>query len=372
MPQPLRVLSVVGARPNFMKIAPIVRQLQAADGAFASTIVHTGQHYDDRLSRVFFDELGIPAPDVNLNVGSGSHAQQTAGVMAAFEPVLMDVDPDIVVVVGDVNSTLACALVASKLQRRVAHVEAGLRSFDRTMPEEINRLLTDQISDLLFTTEPAAEDNLRREGIDPAKIHFVGNVMIDTLLSHRAHARDLDVPARFGVAARGYALLTLHRPSNVDDLATFEGLIEGIATIAREIPVIFPAHPRTRPAIARSSRANALVDEGVLKIVDPLGYVEFLGLMDGSRIVFTDSGGIQEETTILGVPCLTLRENTERPVTVTHGTNRIVGNDPARIVEAWRTAAAPGEGTNTPPLWDGRAAERIVDVLRSIPPRSTF
>ena len=366
MPQTLRVMSIVGARPNFMKIAPIVAQLKAAPDVFTSILVHTGQHYDEKLSKVFFDELGIPHTDFNLNVGSASHAQQTAAIMAAFEPVVIDHPPDVLIVVGDVNSTLACALVASKLGIAVAHVEAGLRSFDRTMPEEINRLLTDQISDLLFTSEPGAADNLHREGIDASKIHFVGNVMIDTLLTHRAAARRQEVPARFDVTARRYGLLTLHRPSNVDDPATFERIIEAVATISRDVPVIFPVHPRTRPVLARSVRASTLVADGVLRPVDPLGYVDFLGLMEASRIVLTDSGGIQEETTILGVPCLTLRENTERPATITHGTNQIVGTDPARVIDAWRRAEAGAIEHRVPPLWDGQAARRIVDVLRQL------
>ena len=332
MPQPLRVMSIVGARPNFMKIAPIVAQLKNAPDVFSSVLVHTGQHYDEKLSKVFFDELGITLPDFNLNVGSGSHAQQTAAIMAAFEPVLLQNPPDVLIVVGDVNSTIACALVASKLGVAVAHVEAGLRSFDRSMPEEINRLLTDQISDYLFTSEPGAAENLQREGVEAGKIHFVGNVMIDTLLSHRAAARELNVPARFDVAPRHYGLLTLHRPSNVDDLVTFERVIEAVGILSREMPIIFPVHPRTRPMLARSAAASALVANGSLRPVDPLGYVDFLGLMEGSRVVLTDSGGIQEETTILGVPCLTLRENTERPVTLTHGTNQIVGTDPERVV----------------------------------------
>jgi UDP-N-acetylglucosamine 2-epimerase (non-hydrolysing) len=348
-----------------MKIAPIVAALQRFPAAFTPVIVHTGQHYDEKLSRVFFEELGIPRPDVNLEVGSGSHAQQTAAIMTAFEPVLLAQRADMVVVVGDVNSTIACALVASKLGVRVAHVEAGLRSFDRTMPEEINRVLTDQISDLLFTTEAVAEANLRREGVDPSKVHFVGNVMIDTLLTHRERARALDVQARFGVSRRGYGLLTLHRPSNVDDPAVFERLIEGVGTIAADVPIVFPVHPRTRPVVERSPAAARLVQQERLRLVDPLGYLEFLGLMDSSRVVLTDSGGVQEETTILGVPCLTLRENTERPVTISDGTNRLVGTDPARIVGAWRSVSAASMTPKTPPLWDGRAAERIVDVLRN-------
>ena len=359
-------MSIVGARPNFMKIAPIVAQLKAAPDLFTSVLVHTGQHYDEKLSKVFFDELGIPHPDFNLNVGSGSHAQQTAAIMAAFEPVLLQHPPDVLIVVGDVNSTIACALVASKLGIAVAHVEAGLRSFDRSMPEEINRLLTDQISDFLFTSEPGAAENLQREGVDATKIHFVGNVMIDTLLAHRARAREQNVPARFDVTPRHYGLLTLHRPSNVDDPVTFERVIEAVATLSREMPFIFPVHPRTRPMLAQSARASALVADGSLRPVDPLGYVDFLGLMDGSRVVLTDSGGIQEETTILGVPCLTLRENTERPVTLTHGTNALVGTDPGRVVEAWQRAKADARGRRIPPLWDGQAARRIVEVLRQL------
>ena len=357
-------MSIVGARPNFMKIAPIVAQLRAAGNGIDSVLVHTGQHYDEKLSQVFFDELAIPHPDVNLNVGSGSHAQQTAAIIAAFEPVLLDIRPDILVVVGDVNSTLACALVATKLGVRVAHVEAGLRSFDRTMPEEINRLLTDQISDLLFTSEPGAEDNLRREGIDAAKIHFVGNVMIDTLLAHRERARALKVPERFGVTRREYGLLTLHRPSNVDDETTFERLMGAIETISRDVPFIFPVHPRTRPMIQRSAIASRMVAGGALRPIDPLGYLDFLGLMESSRVLLTDSGGVQEETTILGVPCLTLRENTERPVTITHGTNQLVGTDPERIRGAWQRVQTASAEHRVPPLWDGRTAERIFEVLR--------
>jgi UDP-N-acetylglucosamine 2-epimerase (non-hydrolysing) len=347
-----------------MKLAPIEAQLRKANDVFASTIVHTGQHYDDKLSRVFFDELGIPEPDVNLNVGAGSHAQQTAAIMAAFEPVLKAQQAALVLVVGDVNSTIACALVATKLGVPVAHVEAGLRSFDRTMPEEINRLLTDQISDLLFTTEASAEHNLRREGIEPSKIHFVGNVMIDTLLSHRERARGMNVPAKFGMDHGEYGLLTLHRPSNVDEASVFDRLMRGVGAICSEIPIVFPVHPRTRPTVARSALAQQFVKDGRLRLVDPLGYLDFLGLMDRSRLVLTDSGGVQEETTILGVPCLTLRENTERPITVTHGTNRLVGTDPDRIIEGWRQHGTMLPPQSAPPLWDGKAASRIVDVLR--------
>jgi len=363
MPRPFQVLSVAGARPNFMKIAPISAEFQRFPEVFTSVIVHTGQHYDEKLSRVFFDELGIPRPDVNLNVGSASHAQQTAAIMAAFEPVLLDRRPDLVVVVGDVNSTIACALVAVKLGIAVAHVEAGLRSYDRTMPEEINRVLTDQISDLLFTTDPDATTNLTREGIDASKVHFVGNVMIDTLLAHRERARALEVPKRFGLSSRSYTLLTLHRPSNVDDPAVFDRLLQAIGVIAQDAPVIFPVHPRTRPTVTRSAAAAALVDQGRLRLIDPLGYLEFVSLMEQSGAVLTDSGGVQEETTILGIPCLTMRENTERPITITHGTNQLVGTDPQRILHAWRGRASSHKIDAIPPLWDGQASRRIVEVV---------
>ncbi|MGQ0732815.1 MAG: non-hydrolyzing UDP-N-acetylglucosamine 2-epimerase [Acidobacteriota bacterium] len=363
MSRPFRIVSVAGARPNFMKIAPIAAELNRVPDLFHSTIVHTGQHYDDRLSQVFFEELGIPRPDMNLNVGSGSHAQQTAAIMAAFEPALIQSRADLVLVVGDVNSTIACALVAVKLGVPVAHVEAGLRSFDRTMPEEINRLLTDQISDLLFTTDAAAEENLLREGVARSKIHFVGNVMIDTLLMHRDRARALDVPSRFGVRPKEYALLTLHRPSNVDDPVVFERIAAAIEAICRDGPVIFPVHPRTRPVAERSDTAQRLVGHGRLRLVDPLGYVEFVGLMEESRAVLTDSGGVQEETTILGIPCLTMRDNTERPITLTQGTNTLVGTDPQRILAAWQSATSSPRRAARPPLWDGKAAVRIVEIL---------
>lgn len=356
-------MSIVGARPNFMKVAPIAAELKRRDSPFTSTIVHTGQHYDDQLSKVFFDDLAIPRPDVNLEVGSSSHAQQTAAIMAAFEPVLLERRADLVLVVGDVNSTIACALVAIKLGVPVAHVEAGLRSFDRTMPEEINRILTDQLSELLFTTEASAEANLRREGIAGEKIHFVGNVMIDTLLAHRDHARGLNVQERLGLGSADYGLLTLHRPSNVDNAASFERMIGAIGEIAEDVPLVFPVHPRTRPAVLGSATADRLVKRGRLRLLDPLGYLEFLSLMQRATIVLTDSGGIQEETTILGVPCLTLRDNTERPVTVTHGTNRVVGTRPESIVAGWREIKGHASAPGAPPLWDGGAARRIVDVL---------
>ena len=349
-------MTVAGARPNFVKIAPIQRELAARDDSFVTRLVHTGQHYDAGLSQVFFDQLEITPPAVTLDVGSGSHAQQTAAVMVAFESVLLDWRPDLVVVVGDVNSTLACALVAAKLGIAIAHVEAGLRSFDRSMPEEINRVLTDQLSDLLFTTEQSAHENLRREGIPDERIHFVGNVMIDTLLAHRERARRLAAPARYGVASGEYVLLTLHRPTNVDDPTVFENLMGAIAEIACDVTVLFPVHPRTRPSVLRSAHAAALVSRSRLRLLEPLGYHEFIGLMDDSAAVLTDSGGAQEETTALGIPCLTLRENTERPVTVTDGTNHVVGCDPEAIVAAWRNVSGNSRRSTRPPLWDGCAA----------------
>jgi UDP-N-acetylglucosamine 2-epimerase (non-hydrolysing) len=346
-----------------MKIAPIVGAFARRPEAFESLLVHTGQHYDEKLSQVFFDELGIPRPDINLNIGSGSHAQQTAAVMVAFEQVVIEQSIELVLVVGDVNSTIACALVASKLGVPIAHVEAGLRSYDRQMPEEINRVLTDQISDLLFTTEASALDNLTREGVDPSKVHFVGNVMIDTLLAHRDRARATAVHASLGLEAGEYGLITLHRPSNVDQTVAFERLMHGIDVVAHDLPLVFPVHPRTRPAITRSETAAAMVASGRLRLIDPLGYLDFIGLMERARVVLTDSGGVQEETTILGVPCLTLRENTERPVTITHGTNQLVGTDPAKIADAWARVKHHPTATACPPLWDGQAAERIADIL---------
>jgi UDP-N-acetylglucosamine 2-epimerase (non-hydrolysing) len=346
-----------------MKIAPIVRELVPYAGVVATKLVHTGQHYDAAMSDVFFGQLGIPRPDVDLGVGSDSQARQTAAIMTAFEPVVVDWRPDMVVVVGDVNSTLACALVATKLGVKVAHVEAGLRSFDRDMPEEVNRVLTDHVSDLLFVTEQSGLDNLRREGIPGDRVHFVGNVMIDTLLAHRDRARALDMPRRLGLEPGRYGVLTLHRPSNVDDVTTLERLFEAIGTIASEVPLVWPVHPRTRPALGRSSSVQRLVDDGRIRLLDPLGYLEFLGLMAAGRVAVTDSGGIQEETTVLGVPCLTLRTSTERPVTISEGTNRLVGIEPDAIVAGWNEVKT-GTGTaRVPRLWDGRASARIVEIL---------
>ncbi|MEZ4292500.1 MAG: UDP-N-acetylglucosamine 2-epimerase (non-hydrolyzing) [Myxococcota bacterium] len=358
--RPIRVLAVAGARPNFMKIAPLMKELASRPGRFESILVHTGQHYDRAMSETFFHELGIPEPDVNLGVGSGSHGAQTAQVLEKIEALLLDRRPDVVLVVGDVNSTLAAALAAVKLQVPVAHVEAGLRSGDRTMPEEINRILTDAISDWLFTTEPDAERNLLREGVPADRIHFVGNVMIDTLMQHRDRARQLDTIERLGLDRGGYAVLTLHRPSNVDSPEQLRRLFAVLGRLDAELPVVFPIHPRTAKAMELHLGAEA----PRLHRTEPLGYLDFLNLLMGAQMVLTDSGGIQEETTALGIPCLTLRENTERPVTVTEGTNTIVGTDPEAIEAAIaRTRSAPTPSGRQPTLWDGAAARRIVDIL---------
>lgn len=355
---------IVGARPNFMKVAPIIRALRQHPATFVLRLVHTGQHYDEAMSEIFFRQLGMPRPDVDLEVGSDSHARQTAAIMTAFEPAVVEWKPDMVLVVGDVNSTIACALVAVKLGIAVTHVEAGLRSFDRQMPEEINRLLTDQISDLLFVSEPSGVENLRREGIPDSRVFLVGNVMIDTLLANREAARALDVPARLGLAANGYGVLTLHRPSNVDSAAGLESIFGGIREVARDVPLVFPVHPRTRRVLGQVPQVTRMVEEGQLRLMEPVGYLEFLGLMSEARVVLTDSGGVQEETTVLGIPCLTLRDSTERPATITDGTNRLVGSDPALLVQAWREMKDAPPAKRVPALWDGGAADRIVAILR--------
>ncbi len=360
----MQILNVVGARPNLMKIAPLVEEMKHGPD-LQQTLLHTGQHYDERMSQIFFDQLGIPRPDIYLGVGSGSHAEQTAQVMVEFEKALQRVRPDVVVVVGDVNSTLACAITAAKLWIPVAHVEAGLRSGDRLMPEEINRIVTDVLSDLLFTTSRAAKDNLKQEGIPPEKIFFVGNVMIDTLLKYREQAQALGTPEGFSLQPGEYALLTLHRPSNVDVPEVFSGILDALVAIQHDLPIILPAHPRTVNRITEFGFTERLNTAPNLHIVEPLGYLEFLDLMMHSRIVLTDSGGIQEETTILGIPCLTLRENTERPITITEGTNTLVGVDPERIIHAvQRTLSGESKAGRTPELWDGQTAGRIVTLLK--------
>jgi len=354
----MKVINVVGARPNFMKIAPIVEAMKKTSG-IVQLLVHTGQHYDEGMSEVFFRDLGIPVPDIHLGVGSGTHAEQTARVMVEFEKVCMKRKPDLVVVVGDVNSTMACSIVAAKLLIPVAHIEAGLRSFDRTMPEEINRLVTDALAELLFTTSRDADENLKREGVDPKKIHFTGNVMIDTLLKHRAKAAGLDVMTRFEVRPGKFALVTLHRPSNVDEAGVLRGILSALDHISAAMPVLFPIHPRTRKRV----QEFGLNLDGI-RAIDPLGYLEFLNLTSNAGVVLTDSGGLQEETTILRVPCLTLRHNTERPVTIEHGTNIMVGPDPARITAAFdRIINGEWKPAGPPELWDGHAAERIVEII---------
>ena len=359
----MKILNIVGARPNLMKIAPLMEAYAAAP-EIEPVLVHTGQHYDRNMSDLFFRELGIPEPDLNLGVGSGSHAEQTAEIMKAFEPVVIEERPDWVLVVGDVNSTIACGLVAVKLGVRLAHVEAGLRSFDRGMPEEINRILTDSISDLLFCTEQSGVENLRREGVASEKVHLVGNVMIDTVLRHRARAEASTLLEELGLAAGGYAVLTLHRPANVDDPVVLSQLLDAIEVVQRDLVVVFPAHPRTRAQLEGDLAARVASLDG-LRILEPVGYLDFLKLMSSARLVLTDSGGIQEETTILQVPCITLRESTERPITVDVGSNQVVGRDPQRILAAYRgVLSGEDEGGGIPPLWDGRSAARIVEILR--------
>jgi UDP-N-acetylglucosamine 2-epimerase (non-hydrolysing) len=359
----MKIINVCGARPNFMKIAPLMRAYRDRDG-IVPMVVHTGQHYDDELSDLFFRQLDIPEPEVNLGVGSASHAVQTAEIMSRFEPVLVQHRPDWVVVVGDVNSTIACALVSAKLGVKVAHVEAGLRSFDRTMPEEINRVLTDAISDLLLVSEPSGLENLKREGVPDEKVHFVGNVMIDTLRANLDRAQRSTILEDMGLEAGGYNVVTLHRPSNVDDAATFGRIADALDVIQEDLPTVFPMHPRTVGNLARLGLAGRLAGSSRLRIVEPLGYLDFLKLMARAAVVLTDSGGIQEETTILGVWCLTLRENTERPVTVSGGTNTIVGTDTERIISAYRRCRTDRVGNRpVPQKWDGQAAERIVDCL---------
>jgi UDP-N-acetylglucosamine 2-epimerase (non-hydrolysing) len=360
----LKVINVVGARPNFMKVAPIVEAMRRREREFTPLLVHTGQHYDAGMSDAFFRDLDLPKPDVHLGVGSASHAAQTAAIMERFEPVVLEEKPDWVVVVGDVNSTIACALVCVKLGVKVAHVEAGLRSRDRTMPEEINRLLTDQIADLLFTPSADADENLRAEGIPPDRIRLVGNVMIDSLYRHLERARQSPIKDQLGLTGKDYAVLTLHRPANVDDPGVFGNILSALQKISERLPIVFPVHPRTRKTIAELGLESQVNKTSALRLIDPLGYLDFLCLYSGARLVLTDSGGIQEETSVLGIPCLTLRENTERPITVTMGTNKIVGSDPEKIVAA--ALAALNEPTRKPsgiPLWDGHTAERILAEL---------
>jgi UDP-N-acetylglucosamine 2-epimerase (non-hydrolysing) len=417
----MKIMSIVGARPNFMKIAPIIEAINTYNQSQTSRgrpidhiLVHTGQHYDERLSEMFFDDFSLPRPGINLGVGSASHAEQTAEIMRRFESVLLRERPDVIIVVGDVNSTIACALVASKVEypqtstdldldklhpdsarvamsgqisRRplIAHVEAGLRSFDRSMPEEINRILTDAISDFLFTTENSAVDNLLREGIPREKIFFVGNVMIDTLLKYEQEVKNSQILKKLGLLNDNkghkendqtitFGVLTLHRPSNVDNIYTFKNILEALRTISKELPVIFPCHPRTRKRIyefqldsyfqdASCINNQYQQDNNYIYWIEPLGYLDFIALICNAGLVLTDSGGLQEETTVLGIPCITLRNNTERPVTVSHGTNVIAGTEKNDIVHNAVTMLNQESEPCSPPLWDGKAAHRIIDVL---------
>ncbi|MBD3213852.1 MAG: UDP-N-acetylglucosamine 2-epimerase (non-hydrolyzing) [Candidatus Lokiarchaeota archaeon] len=353
---------VAGARPNFMKIAPLIKEFEKQDIQYK--LVHTGQHYDYEMSKIFFDDLGIPEPDFYLGVGSASHAVQTAKIMIEFEKILLENTPDLVIVVGDVNSTIACALVAKKLFVNVAHVEAGLRSFDRRMPEEINRILTDQISDLLFITEKSAVANLMNEGIESDKIHFVGNVMIDTLVSNLEKTHNLDIPKKFEIKPKKYALVTIHRPSNVDKKRDLRNIIEILNTIQKKIKIIFPIHPRTSESLKKHNLFEQLVQENLI-LTEPIGYLQFLNLMKNTKMILTDSGGIQEEASFLKIPIITLRENTERPITVDKGTNVLVGTDKKkieRIVDQILSASfKKGQDIEK---WDGKTSQRIVEIVK--------
>lgn len=353
-----RILCVGGARPNFMKLAPLLAELERSD-RYAPLLTHTGQHYDEKMSGSFFRDLGMRPPDYSLGVGSGTHAQQTAEVMKRFEPVVAEAKPDMVVVVGDVNSTVGCALVAVKMSVAVAHVESGLRSFDRTMPEEINRLVTDAISDLLLVSETSGLTNLRREGASEEKLFLVGNLMIDSLKNNLERARTLDVPGAMGLKRGGYGVVTLHRPANVDDISSLNGILEALAAISREVPLVFPVHPRTRQQLDGCEALKG----AAIRLAEPLGYLEFQSLMSGSGVVLTDSGGIQEETTAMGIPCFTLRDNTERPSTIEEGTNTLAGTAKESILAAWERGKQSPKTGRTPALWDGRAAARCVEAF---------
>lgn len=375
MTKPLRIMNIVGARPNMMKVAPLMAEMKLHDD-IEPVLVHTGQHYDYAMSQVFFDQLRMPEPNYNLEVGSGTHHSQTAEIIRRFGELVANDRPDLVLVPGDVNSTIACAIVAAKENIPVVHVEAGLRSFDRGMPEEINRLLTDAISDLLFTTEESGNVNLANEGVPAGKVHFVGNLMIDSLVGAIDLARQSALRKELGLPRGGYAVLTLHRPSNVDDAEQLKGTLDAILKIAERLPILFPCHPRTAARIAAAGiqglktwEGGPITSNGLWRMV-PASYLDFLGLVEQAALVLTDSGGIQEETTYLGIPCLTYRENTERPVTVTLGTNKLVGSDRDRLLaEAMLTLDGITSNGNgrvkvIPPLWDGKAASRIVEVLR--------
>lgn len=359
----MKIIVVAGARPNFMKIAPIMESFNNTPGIDA-ILVHTGQHYDEKMSDLFFRQLGIPQPDINLGIGSASHAVQTAEIMKAFEQVLIEHKPDAVLVVGDVNSTIGCGYVAVKMGIKLIHVEAGLRSHDKAMPEEVNRLLTDCISDYLFCTEKSGVENLKKEGVSDDKIFMVGNVMIDTLLKNLEKAKQSPIMKDLGLEPKTYATMTMHRPSNVDNYETFSGLLDAIEVIQNDVPIIFPIHPRTKKNAETLGLANRINTMKNLRLVEPLGYLEFLLLNANAVCVLTDSGGLQEETTVLGTPCITMRENTERPITCEVGTNQIVGVDTQAIINAWnRVKAGEFDNRKVPDKWDGKAAQRITEIL---------
>ncbi len=359
----IKVINVVGARPNFMKIAPIQREMSKYSN-IKPVLVHTGQHYDKRMSKLFFNDLQLPEPDIYLGVGSGTHAEQTAKIMTHFEKILNEEKPDLVLVVGDVNSTAACSMVAAKMNTKIAHVEAGLRSFDRTMPEEINRLVTDVLSDLLFVTEKSGLENLKREGIADHKVHFVGHVMIDSLIYFKPKADQSAILDELNLTPGEYGVITLHRPSNVDNKQNFEKLLNAFAQIEQRLPLIFPIHPRSQKMIDQFGLREEVEKMSNLRLLDPLGYLDFMKLLHNARLVLTDSGGIQEETTFLGIPCITMRENTERPIKVEIGTNVLVGTDTQRIVlEAEKILDGNAKKGQIPELWDGHAAERIVKII---------
>jgi UDP-N-acetylglucosamine 2-epimerase (non-hydrolysing) len=366
----MKMLIVSGARPNFMKVAPLIwelekRRLGSCPSPIQYLLVHTGQHYDQEMMNVFFKDFKLPEPDINLNVGSGTHAVQTGTIMIRFEKICVKERPDLVVVVGDVNSTLACTLVAAKLGIKTAHVEAGLRSFDMSMPEEINRILTDRISDYLFTSCPEGNENLEREGIAKEKIFFVGNIMIDSLKYSQKNAERLKIYRKFGLEKNKYAVLTLHRPSNVDEKESLENILSALQIVSSKIPILFPVHPRTQKYLQKFGFGRFYENNPSFKLINPLGYLDFLSLMMSAKFVLTDSGGIQEETTVLSIPCLTLRDNTERPITVKKGTNKVIGSRRDRIVaECQKILDGKGKTAKSlPDLWDGKTASRIIDIL---------
>ena len=359
----MRILCVVGTRPNFVKMAALYREMRTRQG-FEPTLVHTGQHYDANMSRIFFEELGLPEPDIDLDVAGGSVIRQTCNIMQRLDAVLEERLPDVMVVVGDVNSTLAASLTAMKTGVTLAHVEAGLRSGDRTMPEELNRIVVDHLSDMLFVTEQSGMDNLRREGIDDERIFFVGNVMVDTLMDNIEKAKKSDILHRIELSPNSYAIATIHRPANSDDRDALGEILGALCEISRDIPLLLPLHPRTRQRIEEFGLWTLIEEEKGFMVSDPLGYLDFLSVMAHARVVFTDSGGIQEETTILGVPCITMRNNTERPITIESGTNKLAGTHGADIIHAYRSLTTGNKKSYPhPPLWDGKAAGRILDIL---------